>query len=202
MLADSEGRVRCQNYTLAWTLLTGGRFLMQCMTWLLPKYIARRLGMSTLFALFLAINPVLIAAFIWLLPVDENRGHLRWIIIGASIQVVAMGLPLPGLPTDMTAIIFMIVISSVGEALAWPRVEAYLMSMGRDYEIPHLRSAMALPGALLTFCGVVASGMLLDNYCPSEASCSPWLWAWVFGISMTTPLGLGVVGLLCHKLPR
>lgn len=205
---DEAGeRGRCRTFALAWFLLTGARFLMTSMAALLPKYLVRRLGDPTYFALYLAINPALITVLSLATPLApcflERGRHLHWIIAGLTLQVVSLAFPMLGGAGESWPIVSMIVLATIGEGLSWTRVEAWLVSFGESRELPHWRSAMAVPGAVLGLVATVSSGMLFDAYCPVTATpeqCNPWLWAWVGGVSATAPILLALIGLGWQKL--
>ncbi len=193
---------------LAWFLLTGARFFMVCTGALLPQFIVRRLGDPTYFALYLGINPLLIGILSFVAPLvpwlyDRGR-HLHWIIIGLTLQFTSLGWLIWGGPRSTWSIVLFIVTSTLGEVASWTRVDAWLMAIGLSDEMPHFRSAIAVPGAVLNLFGIVASGFLLNTYCGPAATpeqCDPVMWAWVAGIAATAPILMGLVGLGCRRLP-
>lgn len=196
---DAGERGRCRSFALSWFLLSGARFFMIAMAALLPKYIVRRLGDTTFFPLLLAINPAIIGVLSFvtpLVPALMERGrHVHWILAGVTLQLLSIPWLFAGRVGDGWPLMVFIVQATVGELVAWPRVEAWLMSHGQARELPHFRSAVALPGAVLSFLAVMASGVLFDVYCGATATpaeCNPLLWLWVLAGAAMTPILLAL----------
>ncbi len=208
---DAGSRWRCHTFMLAWVALIGARVFMVCQSIVLPKYLIRRLGDATSFSLFLAINPVLVAALTFLAyltpgvrTLTERGRHSHWIIGGTLVQALSLVWPLLfGAPRTAWPLVVSIIQATVGEVLSGTRIDAWLMGIGNEKEMPHFLGVVAVPGAILKPVIIAASGFLFDAYCPVTATpetCLPTLWLWPLGLTLTTPLLLTLCGPITRRL--
>lgn len=169
--------------------------------WLtLPKYMMRHDALDTTFALFLAINPVLVvvlsAAFGLLVDArlaDKTRSGevMRLLLLGSLLQATAFVWLL--VSPSRWALAATIVHYTVGETIGMPSAELVPLRLGGEQRSGLFLSLPVVYGTLLYVANAAVSARLLDSYCPSAVACASTLWYWVMGAAAWSPLFLTLV---------
>jgi len=169
--------------------------------WLtLPKYMMRHDALDTTFALFLAINPVLVvvlsAAFGLLIDArlaDKTRTGtvMRLLFLGSLFQASAFVWLF--ISSSRWALAATIVHFTVGETIGMPSAELVPLRLGGERRSGLFLSLPVVYTALVYVANAAVSARLLDTYCPSAAACDSTLWYWVMGAAAWSPLALAAV---------
>jgi hypothetical protein len=161
---------------------------------LLPKYLIRHFDESTLYALFLAINPALMIGLALVLPFTPlvRVNALLLLVAGTAVQALAP-LWVVVAPGAEWAVAAYMVTFTVGEAIAMPRLNAFIMTLIPAGQEGFFVSVGQVPGILASIGLNAVTGVLLETYCPTAAACATeagahLLWLWVAGAAAATPL--------------
>jgi hypothetical protein len=174
----------------------------------LPKYLIWRHGQQDWFPLYTAINPLLIAVLVpvVLVVVVTRVGCLAiaWVlVVGTSVQATAP-LWVVVFPSSTVGTVVFLVQFTVGEAIAMPQYNDYLLSLvKRGNRLAYAHAIVQLPAMVGAVAQTLLSGALLNGFCADAASCSreaaataPYLWLVVSLLACTTPLGFAALGIL------
>ncbi len=187
----------------------------------MPKYIMWRYGEHEWFAIFMAINPLLITVLTPFVPVlrscfarrgldtveeeeddvifetDEQATSFSaafelhpWFAVGFSIMALA---PLWAYfwPTLEGGIPAFLVQSTIGEAIAMPQIGDYHLHLVGRSRLAYSHAVVQLPLIVTTLVHNYMSVLLLNRYCPDEATCraqtdAPVLWLAVSLLALPT----------------
>lgn len=174
-------------------MMSGTDFLYEQLGIVLPKYLVRRFGLTTIYPLFQTINPFIV---FFLTPVATAflREHepLRLVAIGTAIMVPAVASI--GLTASTGWIAVALIVLTVGESISIPQLNTYVSSsVVPRGDIGRYAAICTIPRGLIGVCLTTASGLLLGRFCPSESACgsndSQLMWLIIGAVASVTPIG-------------
>jgi hypothetical protein len=167
----------------------GVDFLYEQLAIVLPKYLVRHHGLTSVYPAFMAINPFIIFFVGPLLTfATTDRSLLTLMAVGTGIiSVAAAFIGVAGwwlIPIALVAI-------TVGEAIGLSQINTYVTRevVSAD-EIGRYGAICAVPRGLVSMGFSSLSGVLLERFCPAAGACDGGLQLWliVAGASLWTPI--------------
>ena len=183
-------------------LLIFARSATQQAYFTIPKYMMREIGPDAHFGLVQAIRPLILAiSAVFSTPLVKYFSYFSLLILGSLISALSCLILLLG-ASYLTCALFIIGVS-FGEGMWNPRMYDYVMALApRGLEGPFV-ALMALPNFLSIFASGLASGVLLDEFCPEDGTRHCYvLWLVVAGIAALAPIGLIFLRTVLNPKPQ
>jgi len=142
------------------------------------------------------INPAIIVVLTSILPCIpfmRRRSTITLLLMGTILQATS-SLWIWLLGGTITGVVLYLVQFTMGEAIGWPHLGDFQLSIIPKGSIGFYRAVGQLPTILLNFGNNALSAAYLTWFCADAKRCkednAPWLWFCVSLLAIATPLSL------------